>query len=74
MIRHDPQKAAYKQGCKDTIERIADELLRLSDSYINHWKAADAMEFGDIWTWTAELSRMVRAGELTAPLPQEPPF
>ena len=55
-------------------ERIARELEILSDSYIEQWKAADAMEFGDIWTWTAELAKRVRAGEFTQPLDMEPPF
>ena len=71
MIRHDPQKAAYEQGCKDAIERIADELGRIADSFIRQPATG---EMWDIWTWTAELARMVRDGELTAPLPQEPPF
>jgi hypothetical protein len=69
VIRHDPREAAYEQGCKDAIERIADELDRMSDSYIPmpvaNW---------DVWEFCAVLSKMVRDGELTKPLPTEPPF
>jgi len=31
---NDPGIAAYDQGCADTQKRIADELIRISDSYI----------------------------------------
>lgn len=69
MIRHDPMKAAYEQGCKDTIERIADELDRMSDDYLPLPTAK-----WDVWEFCAVLSKQVRAGELTNPLPTEPPF
>lgn len=89
MIPHDPIRAAYEQGCKDTIDRIASELEILSDSYIeapaDHLHGAScvtvrnghqvlACQAWDVWTWTAELAKRMRAGEMTKPLPTEPPF
>jgi len=67
---NDPGIAAYDHGCADTQKRIADELIRISDSYI------EQPEHGgwDIWSWTARLAELVRAGELTKPLPTKPPY
>lgn len=70
MIRHDPQRAAYEQGCSDTIERIADELDRMADAYL---PVPDGGVF-DIWEFSAMLAKKVRAGDLTQPLPSEPPW
>lgn len=72
MIPHDPQQSAYEQGCKDTINRIADELEILSNSYVDCLR--EGSNLYDIWTWTAKLAVSVRSGEMTKPLPTEPPF
>jgi len=69
MIPHDPIRAAYEQGCNDTIERIAIELDRMADDHIEL-----AVEEWDVWEFCAVLARMLRDGALTKPLPTDPPF
>lgn len=66
-------KCSSEQIALAVEERIARELLVLADSYIE-FPGGDTTASWDIWTWSAELARRIRAGEFTQPLNTEPPF